>query len=102
GLPAVYAIGTGSFAATVVALWGLPQMPPHPDADRPGIRLVVEGFRFVAREKVILGFFLVDTNAMVFGMPLGLFPAIAERHFGNAHLLGYMYSAPAAGALVAG
>jgi MFS family permease len=102
GLPAVYAIGMASFAATVVALWGLPPMPPHPDADRPGIRSVVEGFRFVAREKVILGFFVVDTNAMVFGMPLALFPAIAA-HFGNsANYLGYLYSAPAAGALIAG
>jgi MFS family permease len=101
GLPAVYAIGMGSFAATVAALWGLPSMAPHPDADRPGIRSIVEGFRFVAREKVILGFFLVDTNAMVFGMPLGLFPAIAAR-FGNATYLGALYAAPAAGALVAG
>jgi MFS family permease len=102
GLSAVYAIGTASFAATVVALWGLPAMPPHPDADRPGIRSVVEGFRFIVRERVILGFFAVDTNAMVFGMPLALFPAIAARHFGNAALVGYLYSAPAAGALVAG
>jgi MFS family permease len=101
GLSAVYAIGMASFAATVVALWGLPPMSPHPDADRPGIRSIVEGFRFVAREKVILGFFLVDTNAMVFGMPLGLFPAIAAR-FGNATYLGALYAAPAAGALVAG
>jgi MFS family permease len=101
GLPAVYAIGMASFAATVVAVWGLPPMPPHPEADRPGIRSIVEGFRFVAREKVILGFFLVDTNAMVFGMPLGLFPAIAAR-FGNATFLGALYAAPAAGALIAG
>jgi MFS family permease len=101
GLSAVYAIGTVSFVATVVALWGLPAMPPHPDADRPGIRSIVEGFRFVSREKVILGFFLVDTNAMVFGMPLGLFPAIAAR-FGNATYLGALYAAPAAGALIAG
>jgi MFS family permease len=101
GLPAVYAVGMASFAATVVALWGLPAMAPHPDADRPGIRSIVEGFRFVAREKVILGFFLVDTNAMVFGMPLGLFPAIADR-FGNATYLGALYAAPAAGALIAG
>jgi MFS family permease len=101
GLPVVYAIGMVSFAATVVALWGLPPMPPHPDADRPGVRSIVEGFRFVAREKVILGFFLVDTNAMVFGMPLGLFPAIADR-FGNSIFLGALYAAPAAGALVAG
>ena len=37
--------------------------------------------------------------AAVFGMPLALFPAIAARHFGDAHLVGYLYSAPAAGAL---
>jgi MFS family permease len=102
GLSTVYAIGAISFAATVVALWGLPPMPPHPEADRPGIRSIVDGFRFVVREKVILGFFLVDTNAMVFGMPLALFPAIASAHFGNLGLVGYFYSAPAAGALVAG
>jgi MFS family permease len=101
GLSTVYAVGMASFAATVVALWGLPPLPPHPDADRPGIRSIVEGFRFVSREKVILGFFLVDTNAMVFGMPLGLFPAIAAR-FGNATYLGALYAAPAAGALIAG
>jgi MFS family permease len=101
GLPVVYAIGTVSFAATVFALWGLPAMPPHPEADRPGIRSLVEGFRFIAREKVILGFFLVDTNAMVFGMPIALFPAIAA-HFGEENLVGVLYSAPAAGALVAG
>jgi MFS family permease len=101
GLPVVYAIGTASFAATVLALWGLPPMPPHPEADRPGIRSIVDGFRFIAGEKVILGFFLVDTNAMVFGMPIALFPAIAA-HFGEEKLVGVLYSAPAAGALVAG
>jgi MFS family permease len=102
GLSAVYAIGMVSFAATVLALWGLPSMAPDPGADRPSLRSIVEGFRFIKREKVILGFFLVDTNAMVFGMPLALFPAIAARHFGNASLVGYLYSAPAAGALIAG
>ena len=101
GLPTVYAIGTVSFAATVIALWGLPPMPPHPDADRPSLRSIADGFRFIAREKVILGFFVVDTNAMVFGMPLALFPAIAAR-FGNPALVGYLYAAPAGGALIAG
>jgi len=53
-------------------------------------------------DKGILGFFLVDTMAMVFAMPLALFPAIAAQHFGNPALVGYLYSAPAAGALIAG
>jgi MFS family permease len=49
---------------------------------------------------VILGFFLVDTNAMIFGMPSALFPAIAAHRFGDASLVGYLYMAPAAGALL--
>ncbi|MBV8259261.1 MAG: MFS transporter [Actinobacteria bacterium] len=102
GLTWVYAIGAISFAACLVALWGLPAMAPHPDADRPGLRSIAEGFRFVASEKVILGFFLVDTNAMVFGMPIALFPAIAANRFGDATLVGYLYAAPSAGALLAG
>jgi MFS family permease len=102
GLPVVYAVGAASFAASVVALWGLPPMPPHPGAERASLRSIAEGFRFVVGEKVILAFFLVDTNAMIFGMPLALFPAIAEQRFGDPALVGYLYSAPAAGALVAG
>ncbi|HVS86438.1 MAG TPA: MFS transporter, partial [Gaiellaceae bacterium] len=88
GLAVVYGVGAVSFAATVVALWGLPPVEPHPDADRPSLRSIGEGFRFVVREKVILGFFLVDTNAMIFGMPLALFPAIADRRFGDPSLVG--------------
>ncbi|MGH3048892.1 MAG: MFS transporter, partial [Gaiellaceae bacterium] len=102
GLPAVYGLGAASFAGSVVALRGLPPIPPHPDADRPSVRSIAAGFRFVWSEKTILGFFLVDTNAMIFGMPLALFPAIADRRFGDPALVGYLYSAPAAGALLAG
>jgi MFS family permease len=102
GLAVVYAVGAVSFAGSVLALRGLPPIPPHPDADRPSLRSVAEGLRFVVGEKTILGFFLVDTNAMIFGMPLALFPAIADRRFGDATLVGYLYAAPAAGALLAG
>jgi MFS family permease len=55
----------------------------------------------VRRQKVILGFFLVDTNAMIFGMPIALFPAVADHRFGDATLVGYLYAAPAAGAFAA-
>jgi len=46
--------------------------------------------------------FLVDSNAMVFGMPRALFPALAIGRFdGGAGVLGLMYAAPYAGALAA-
>ena len=43
------------------------------------------GFRYVRSQPVILGFFLVDTNAMIFGMPSALFPAIAAHRLVVAH-----------------
>jgi MFS family permease len=101
GLPLAYAIDAGSFVASIVAIWGLPAMAPLADPDAPARRGLGEGFRFLFGSKVLLGFFLVDTNAMVFGMPLALFPAIADEHFGDPTLVGYLYAAPAAGALLA-
>jgi MFS family permease len=51
---------------------------------------------------VILGTFALDTNAMVFGMPQALFPAIAAHHFhSGARVVGVLYAAPSAGALLA-
>src|SRR5262249_21220140 len=49
-----------------------------------------------------LGTFVLDTNAMVFGMPQALFPAVAAAHFdAGAGVVGLLYAAPAVGALVA-
>jgi MFS family permease len=54
------------------------------------------------RQRPILGCFLIDTVAMVFGMPSALFPAIAlTRLDAGAAVVGYLYAAPAAGALLA-
>ena len=51
-------------------------------------------------KQVLIGIFLVDSNAMVFGMPSALFPAFAlHRLGGNAATVGYLYAAPYAGAL---
>jgi MFS family permease len=101
GLTSVYAIDSISFVASLVAIFGLPPMPPLDEAVAPGVRAIGEAFRFLVSRKAMLGFFVVDTNAMVFGMPIALFPAIADRRFGDATLVGYLYAAPAAGALAA-
>ena len=101
GLGGAYAIDMATFAASLGAIWLLPPAPPSPDADRPSLQSILDGFRYVRRRKVLLGIFVVDTNAMVFGMPKALFPAFAERLGGGAGLLGLFYAAPFAGALLA-
>lgn len=89
-----------SYAGAIVAVGLLPRLVAREDADRPSWSSIATGFRYVRRQPVILGFFLVDTNAMIFGMPSALFPALAVHRFGDASLVGYLYMAPAAGALI--
>jgi MFS family permease len=93
-----YAFDFVSFAASLVALWMMRAVPPPPDADRPSLRSVVEGLRYARSRPELLGTYLIDINAMFFGMPMALFPAIAER-FGRSSV-GLLYAAPAAGAML--
>jgi MFS family permease len=101
GLPLTYLFDVVSFGASLLSLLALPHIAPAADADRPGLRSILEGFRYLKRHRVVLGSFLVDSNAMIFGMPSALFPALAEEHFGGgAATTGYLYAAPYAGALL--
>jgi MFS family permease len=96
----IYLGDTISYAGALTAVALLPRLVAVEDADRPSWSSIVAGFRYVRGQPVILGFFLVDTNAMIFGMPSALFPAIASHRFGDPALVGYLYTAPAAGALL--
>jgi MFS family permease len=78
-------------------------MRPTPAADtaeRPSLAAVREGFRYAASRQELVGTYVVDFIAMVFGMPLALFPALSDR-FGGVSSLGFLYAAPAVGALLA-
>ena len=102
GLRGAYLLDAATFSASLWSVWRLPPLPAAHDAERPSFQTIAEGFRFVRQKKVLLGMFLVDSNAMVFGMPRALFPALALHRFnGGAGILGLMYAAPYAGALVA-
>jgi MFS family permease len=102
GLTGAYSIDAATFAASLWSIWRLPALPPAHDADRPSLRSIADGFRFAVRKKVLLGMFLTDSNAMVFGMPRALFPALAANKFGGgASVVGGLYAAPYAGALLA-
>ena len=93
-----YAFDFLSFAASLAALWMMRASPPPLGADRPSFRSVVEGLRYARSRPELLGTYLIDINAMFFGMPMALFPAIAERFGGST--VGLLYAAPAAGAML--
>jgi MFS family permease len=101
GFSGAYLLDAATFAASLWAVWRLPPLRPLRDAGRPSWQTIREGFGFVRRKRVLLGMFLVDSNAMVFGMPRALFPAVATEHFhAGTTAIGLMYAAPYAGALV--
>jgi MFS family permease len=101
GLPGAYAFDLLTFAASLVAIWLLPVSRVVADVGRPGLRAVLDGLRYVKTKKELLGIFLVDTNAMIFGMPSALFPAYAAHMGGGAGTVGLLYAAPYAGAFAA-
>ena len=96
-----YAFDAISFAAVLYGIWRLPPMPPPDGGGRAGVASVLEGLRFLAPRKNLLMTFLVDINAMVFGMPRALFPAIGTTWFhGGAGTVGLLAAAPSVGALL--
>jgi MFS family permease len=100
GLASTYAVDIATFAFSLAILARMKAVPPPPDAERPSLRGVVDGVRFARSRPELMGTYLVDINAMFFGMPNALFPAIAVS-YGGADVLGLLYTAPAIGAFLA-
>ncbi|GGK20182.1 MFS transporter [Pilimelia terevasa] len=96
----VYAVDLATFAVSLLLLALMRAVPPPPDADRPSLRTVVEGLRYARSRPELLGSYLVDINAMFFGMPSALYPFLADR-MGGPKVLGLLYAAPAIGSLLA-
>ena len=101
GLPVAYAIDVATFGASIAAVFLIAPQPPAGGEHDPPLRAIAEGFRYVFRQKAIMGGFAIDLNAMIFGMPRALFPALAEATYHAGPVgLGLLYAAPGAGAVV--
>src|SRR5205823_6884927 len=75
--------------------------PARGGRTRAGLASIAEGLRFLRGRRVLVSTFVIDIDAMVFGMPSALFPALGTTVFGGgAQTVGLLYAAPGAGALV--
>jgi MFS family permease len=99
GLPATYGFDVATFVFSLGVLSRMRAVPPPPEAERPSVRRIVEGFRYARSREELIGTYGVDMIAMFFGMPNALFPALAEN-FGGAGALGLLYAAPSIGSLL--
>jgi len=101
GLAGAYAVDLVSFLASLAALLAIHPLPPLGVVTRPGLAAIREGLRFARERRAILGSFVIDLNAMIFGMPTSLFPVLALDVFGTGPAgLGLLAAAPAAGAFL--
>ncbi|MGC2485771.1 MAG: MFS transporter [Acidimicrobiales bacterium] len=97
-----YFIDGITFFALVVATFFMSSMkPPVVHTDVKIFRAIGQGFRYVRQNAVVQAVYLVDLNAMVFGLPRALFPAVTKHiYHGGPEILGLLYAAPGIGALV--
>ncbi|MHB8512834.1 MAG: MFS transporter [Actinomycetota bacterium] len=102
-LPWTYGIDALSFLAGLIAVQMMKPSPASEHAPAAGFRSVTEGVRFLKGKKVLQGGFLIDLNAMIFGMPKALFPALSAAMNGgkpSGLIMGYLSAAPWIGAFL--
>jgi MFS family permease len=101
GLALVYWLDVASYIVSFASVSLLHPQPPSEGSTPASLKSVVEGLRYLKGRQVIQGVYLLDLNAMVFGMPRALFPALGLEVFnGGATAVGLLYAAPGAGALI--
>jgi MFS family permease len=104
GVAWVYAIDAATYVAVLITSAMLSPLPPVEGTQRPGLGSIAEGLRYLRGRQLLQGVYLIDINAMVFGMPRALFPAMANGVFSSVGppsvVLGFLYAAPGVGALV--
>src|SRR5690606_10151483 len=81
GLFVTYLVDTMTFAISLGALLMMSHIPkPVVEEDEPIMSSVNRGLKYAISRQELVGTYLVDFVAMIFGMPNALFPAIAKAY----------------------
>ena len=100
GLAFTYAMDALSYAIAIGCVFMIRKTAAPAGGSRPTLESVREGFRYALGRQELVGTYVIDFVAMVFGMPMALFPALSEK-LGGPGVLGFLYAAPAVGAFIA-
>jgi MFS family permease len=99
GLTLAYGVGCAACLLAIAPFACMRSQPPVPGADRPSLAGLVDGLRYAKSRPDLLGTYLIDIGAMLFGAPFAVFPQIAAR-LGGPAALGLLYAAPGLGSLL--
>jgi len=101
GVVTTFVVDFASFLISLIALLLMTHIP-KPDShqeDESTFASIRKGFQYAMSRQELIGTYMIDFVAMIFGMPKALFPAIALS-YGGVKTLGLLYAAPAVGAVV--
>jgi len=103
GIAWTYTADAVLYLGAFLGLYTLPRILPEGERHRPGLRSVVDGWRFLRHAPNIRASFVLDLFAMGFGHTRVLFPAVgAVLLGGGAVTVGVLSSATAVGVLLMG
>lgn len=101
GVEWAYVLDAASYLAVIVGLSGMRPSPPTAERISVGWSAIGDGIRLLRRNQVLQGAFLIDLNAMIFGIPVALYPAfVLDVLHESPAVLGLLYSAEALGSLL--
>ena len=102
GVTTTFVIEAIAFTIGAMFTLRLTRRPAIGQVAKFGLESMKEGWVFLKGRRLLKANFAIDFNAMVFGMPLALFPAFGLLVLdGDASTVGFLYAAPGAGAMVA-
>ena len=101
GVGWAYLLDAASTLGVILALAGMRPSPPTAERLKVGWSAIREGLRFLRGKQVLQGTFYVDLVAMIFGIPVALYPAFVLDVLGRSvAALGFLYAAEAVGSLL--
>ena len=99
GLALTFALDFLTFIVSIAALLQIKSIVPPENQEQPSFKSIVVAIRYAISRQELMGTYVIDFVAMIFAMPNALFPAMAVM-LGGTKTLGWLYAAPAIGALI--
>lgn len=97
GVPYTFALDALTFLISIWALMSMQSVQIPEALEKIDLSSILEGLKYAWHQPIILGTYLVDIIAMLFAMPMALYPQLADE-FKQPSLLGLLYAAIPLGA----